>query len=53
MKKCRICHQEISPSAKPCPNCGEKEPFRSQKDYAIFGGIVILLAMGLMFYLRA
>ena len=53
LKECRICHNKISSTAKPCPKCGEKDPFKSQKDRAIFAGIIILLAIAIMFYFRS
>jgi RNA polymerase subunit RPABC4/transcription elongation factor Spt4 len=53
LKECRICHNKISSTAKPCPKCGEKDPFKSQKDRAIFAGIIILLAIVVMFYFRS
>jgi len=53
MKKCKTCHTLISHTAKPCPECGEKEPFRSNKFFIMVGLIAISLGIGLMFYFRS
>ena len=53
MKKCRICNNKISPTAKPCPKCGEKEPFKSQKYFVIVGLLAISIGIIAMFYFRS
>ena len=43
--KCRECGKEVSKSAKICPHCGAKKPYKSPAMMVLGGGIVILLLL--------
>jgi len=52
MKKCKTCNKEISKNALSCPNCGDTEPFKSNKYFMIIGLTAVFFGIILMFYFR-
>ena len=42
---CNICGAQMAKSAKKCPSCGGKNKSRSKKKLAIFGIIILIIAI--------
>lgn len=48
MAQCRKCKQDIDPTAKFCPRCGEKNPTQAKKMSLPAVGCLVIIALGVI-----